>query len=1109
MRTLRLGVATFLVRTLLQLSAAVCVLLFACGSSIGQNASASTIFSTGKYSTVLANIKRLPDGAYVYLNQKIVSCITSDIFYIEEPDRSAGIKVVMSSGHYVPATLKRGNLVTFSGHMSTRNNERVIIAEGDPEVDYSSSVMIHPIGMNTAAIMGWPVKYKEPFGPRMTGLVPNGLYIRLWGKTTQGSTYDENANVFCYIDDGWGKFDGSDINAAGIRIYTNNTLDVGQTMCANGVLSTKLCDPDSNVTNDEFYIPCVLTTEDADLAPPDSSSTTPSYAPVTGRVRLVGEQTGRSVRVYSENNSIILNNVTDQWTPFTLRNIPSGGTNVCAGANGYKSATRVVNIGDTGVDFELQPSDAYTEILSDKDSIAICSEDTALVCALRRDCEGKGLEGKQVRLTTTRGIFTESNSTEFIGTTDSTGCFYAHLSAGSDGRGTATLRAETYPSADQSSETSIELVGPIVSVSASPNVIDTAGSSTITAHVELNDAVLPNVPLTFMTDKGHFEENSSQSYTVLADGSGIATANLMITEPGTAKILVKYENNCSYTAIDWSVVALADQPWYDEPIKQSHPLVVDLDGDVDGKKEVVTLTGEGYLAALKADGNLIWSKGPFRTDSSNYGNTSPSCSPMDSERSGRPCIFLPTETPKAIYAYSYNGNPIAGWPTYARYSFFDMACSIGDINLDGSPEFVCGDQSCYVWSWNPTGNWTATTDTDAPCLWLNLTSNGNTVIHSSTCALGDMDNDEKGILDVVVGTVTSPGNLFGFPGDAWGNFSSSGYYLDNWPKTGGGQIETAPAIGDIDGDGKNDVAWGAGDGNLHILLSSTNSQLLINISKAAKSSPALADLDGDGKLDVIIGSDTGNVYAFNYLGQALQGWEGGVCLDPEGNHPINAPVSVGDVTGDGQPDVVAVCEDGFAYAIYADGRNHANNTGPIAWAGCCIKSSTASLKAYSAPVIDDIDNDGLVEILVAGSQGIYLFQTNASYSSNASLYPWPTFHRDNRRSGCATSVPAPVNASIQGIISHNGIPIPEAKIYIYKNNGSSVYVPYSSPSVARSYVLSVGSTDTNAVGVGAYCISQLEPNQTYKIKVVTTNYAIKWVTDIAATTGLVRVDVEL
>ncbi len=219
---------------------------------------------------------------------------------------------------------------------------------------------------------------------------------------------------------------------------------------------------------------------------------------------------------------------------------------------------------------------------------------------------------------------------------------------------------------------------------------------------------------------------------------------------------------------------------------------------------------------------------------------------------------------------------------------------------------------------------------------------------------------------------------------------------------------------------------------------------------------------------------------------------------------------MGDVTGDGQIDVVAVCSDGLVYVIYADGVNHkvdGKPTGPLAWVRCCKSSSTIPSQFVSSPVIDDLDNDGLVEVLVAGSQGIYIFQTEAPYSDSSALFPWPTFHHDNRRSGCVTPPPAPINASIQGIISYAGSPISGASIKIYKNDGSSVYTPNTT--TERIAVLSVGSTLVNEAGKGAYCISQLEPNQTYKLVITASGYTTKTVSNIAVGTGLTRVDVSL
>ncbi|MCE5314867.1 MAG: FG-GAP-like repeat-containing protein [Armatimonadota bacterium] len=1111
MRTLRLGGMPFLIRTLILLAVAWGA-TFTCASA-QQLACMSTLVLADSLPTAIASIKKLPDGAYIYVNQKVVTNVQSSAFYIEEPDRSAGIKVDMGSSYTTPS-MKSGNIVTLSGLMGTENGERVIKIGDVLECDYTSTACIKPLGMNIAAIMGWPVNFKVPDGDRITGLVPTGLYIKVWGRVTRKGTPDPEGYWYCYLDDGWGKRDFTDENVAGLRIYCNKAVSVnGDTLYAVGVLSTKLWESGSE-TVDDIVIPCLRTTSSDDLYKPGSESVYESYGPASGRVRLIGQSApGKSVRIYSERDSIILDNVTDDWTTFTLANIPEGGTPVCASSNGYISAGRDVSMGDTDADFELTASELYIEMSSDTDSIAICSDEQAEISVLLRDCEGKGICGKQVSLTTTTGVFVENDTTAFTGTTDANGKIRVHLTAGTDGAGTAVVNAQTYPLADCSDNLDISLIGPIITMSASPKILSAAGSSVITASLSIMGVPLEGALITFNTNSESFVENGSQSYSILSDSAGKAKATLKIKNPGTVRVNAAYTDKYLHETISCATVAYIDEPWYDTGINKSHPLVVDLDGDDNGKKEVVVVNSDGYLVALDSDANVLWSQGKFGT-----GNNTPSCMPLDSERSGRPCVFVPSESTVNVCAYSYDGKVLAGWPVKTRYAFLNVACAIGDINLDGSPEMLAGDQCCYVWSWNPTGNWMATTDTDTSCLWVNLTGSANIVIHSSTCALGDMDNDENGIVDVVVGTVSNPGSLYGFPGDAWGSHAASGVYLDGWPKSGGNCIKTSPAIGDIDGDGMNDVAWGAEDENIHIWLSSLNSgtgdndqQILCDMGGPVMSSPALADLDGDGKLDVIAGSDSGYVWAFNWQGQPLDGWSGGIRLDYSGDYSIDAPVSVGDANGDGKVEVVVACSDGFVYALYSDGANHeegGKSTGPIAWADCCVSSADATVIMYNAPVIDDIDNDGLLDILVANTEGIYLFNLDVPYSSDASLYPWPTFHRDNQRTGCVTTPPSPVYASIQGIVSHDGTPISGAYIYIYKNDGSAVHVP-GSDSAQRSYVLSVGSTDAVAAGVGAYCINQLDPNETYKIKVEAVGYTTTWVKNVAVTTGLTRVDVAL
>jgi hypothetical protein len=160
-------------------------------------------------------------------------------------------------------------------------------------------------------------------------------------------------------------------------------------------------------------------------------------------------------------------------------------------------------------------------------------------------------------------------------------------------------------------------------------------------------------------------------------------------------------------------------------------------------------------------------------------------------------------------------------------------------------------------------------------------------------------------------------------------------------------------------------------------------------------------------------------------------------------------------------------------------------------------------------VIDDLDNDGRVDVLVAGERGIYLFKFDAPYSGDPSHYPWPTFHKDNQRTGCATPPSPPVNASIQGIVTVNGVGIGGAKIYIYNADGSPVYQPGTGISLERSYVMSVGSTLPGAVGVGAYSINQLEPDRTYKLRVEAQGHQPMWIENVVVTTGRTRIDAAL
>lgn len=1064
--------------------------------------------SLDQRSTALACVKQLADGATVYVSNKIVTGVWLNHMYVEEADRSSGIKVIYA-GYYPPADLRRGCVVSFWGELWTVDGECVLYARSPITCDdFEARSELGPVGLSSPAILGWALPPRLPNGPRVQGLLPIGIYTKIWGRVTATNLADDEG-YYIYLSDGYNLLDRSEIGVPGIRVYSNARPALGAFLTATGVLGLKIvADPTPSGPNgDEIIAPVLRANYDQD---PSNNIGDPVFPPVglvSGRVRLVGQGApGRPVRIYTQNGSVVLEGVTDDFQPFTLNGLTEAGNAVSATAAGYLTATRIAHMGDTNVDFELQPAERHIDVSSDRDSLPVCSSASALISALARDVEGKPLPGLSASLTTTKGVFVENGARSIVVNTDERGRAQVHLSAGPDGPGTADIVATAYPVPGSSGRIQIQLRGPDISLSASPYLFTEPGDSAIGVSVVSDGGPVGGASLTLTTDHGHFVESGTNVWVTSTNSQGSASATLRVESPGSAKVVAVYTDSCGHSMANWTWVAYRTSPWLNVPVTNSNPLIVDLDGQNGGTKEAVLVNQTGELMAVSSAGSVIWSRSTYSS-----GGNSPSCAVLDPGPNGRPCVFVPSETMPRVYGFSHDGKALAGWPVGTNHRFLGVAASIGDINRDGAFEIVSGDESCYVFGWNPTGDWKKSGTWESSFLWRNITAGPSISIIASTCALGDLDSDSDGILDVAVGgSYSLP--LFAFPGDAWGDFAYDPLYTPGYPKPAGGPVQCSPAIGDIDGDGINDIAVGSNDQKLYMWLSGNNSWKGYPTGGIVKSSPALCDLDGDGKLEVIVGSESGRLFVFNWLGQFPEGWANGIKLNNSGVYPIQSSPVVGDVNGDGQVEIVVGCADGNIYALYKDGTVHRENgvaTGPIAWIRCCIPPDKPSAQVNTAPVIDDINNDGKVDVLAAGTGGVYLFHFDAPYSGTQASYPWPTFHRDNRRSGCATPEPPPVNASIQGYVTKNGQPVPDARVYISYNDGSPVYIPHSDPPAARDYVLTVGTSDPNEARKGAYCINQLPPNSVYKLTVQSNGSPAKVVENISVGTGSVRVDIAL
>lgn len=129
----------------------------------------------------VVEVKMSPDGEFIAIENVVVTRAFDGFFYIEQQDRTAGIRVQWSEP--VPA----GRLARVSGTLGTHDGVERQIAAANVHVG-ADPVGVEPIGMVTRSLPGRDLVYSA--GPPATGQMgapggygPNnvGLLVRTWG----------------------------------------------------------------------------------------------------------------------------------------------------------------------------------------------------------------------------------------------------------------------------------------------------------------------------------------------------------------------------------------------------------------------------------------------------------------------------------------------------------------------------------------------------------------------------------------------------------------------------------------------------------------------------------------------------------------------------------------------------------------------------------------------------------------------------------------------------------------------------------------------------------------------------------------------------------------
>jgi VCBS repeat-containing protein len=248
------------------------------------------------------------------------------------------------------------------------------------------------------------------------------------------------------------------------------------------------------------------------------------------------------------------------------------------------------------------------------------------------------------------------------------------------------------------------------------------------------------------------------------------------------------------------------------------------------------------------------------------------------------------------------------------------------------------------------------------------------VTANSAPAVGDVDGD--GDIDLLVGS--ADGTLHAFVNNGSGSFlltplASAPFNVDFGDNS-------APAFGDLDGDGKLDLVVGAADGKLRVfknggggvfteLTAGEYSFMGVDVGTNAK--PVLADVNGDSNIDLVVGDGSADLhYWVNVGGTFLQQSTfdsvpvGG--LSP-GNGTDAAPAFV-DIDGDGDLDLFAGNSYGAIYGFRNEGGVFSTQLSGAANPFSGLSAST-SFNHFRTVTFADIDGDGDLDALVGDNSG--------------------------------------------------------------------------------------------------------------------------------------------
>lgn len=394
----------------------------------------------------------------------------------------------------------------------------------------------------------------------------------------------------------------------------------------------------------------------------------------------------------------------------------------------------------------------------------------------------------------------------------------------------------------------------------------------------------------------------------------------------------------------------------------------------------------------------------------------------------------------------------------AAGTYNSRAVVIADLTGDGRPDLVVGnyDQQTYV----------LINDGGSPSNWPRVTLGDRFAAWTYSVAVGDLNGD--GRPDVAMG------NRYGVRSYVLLNNGGS---PDTWTRMGLGNDTTYPtdvlAIGDLTGDGRPDVVLGNEYATSYVLVNNGGSPdtwlrypLTVSAPGISTFCVAIGDVTGDGLPDVVMGNNGQQSYVAVNNGGLPNTWSA-INLPTSASSDYTMAVALADLNGDGWMDI-AMGNSGQNYVLMN------NRTAPATWTKYNLGTPGLSDSTYSL-AIADLTGDGRPDVLVGNSDSKYLIANNGGLPNTWTRYTLPGAASESTcgvaigdLSGDGRPDVAVANYSRQSYVLLN-----TAAVMPFTQAGYEVHVARNTNDLdAGAWVWSSGVTNLSVVGDGFSSVQQ-------------------------------------